>query len=189
MFTGMQFSSVKTAMEIVKAENVGKFSPLPFVSLLVNCIIWTFYGILTKDLTVLIPNANGILAGLFGVATFHKYARFVPHKLYFTGMAIVAWVFKLFRDKNSRGIGYMGCCLAIILSGSPLATLGTVVRDKSTAALPFLNSFTTWLNALLWALYGSLVSKDIMVYGPNSLGFILASLQMAMYAIYGLPPK
>ena len=58
-FLGMQGSAVKTAMTIMAEKSVGPLSPFPFVSLLTNCVIWGYYGMLKKDLTVMVPNAIG----------------------------------------------------------------------------------------------------------------------------------
>ena len=43
-FLSMQATSVKTALNIIADKSVRSLSPLPFVSLLTNCVIWTFYG-------------------------------------------------------------------------------------------------------------------------------------------------
>ena len=58
-FLGMQGSSVRTALTIMAEKSVGPLSPFPFVSLLTNCVIWSYYGMLKQDMTVLIPNAIG----------------------------------------------------------------------------------------------------------------------------------
>lgn len=189
MFTGMQLASVKTAYGIHKAKSTGDLSPLPFLSLTVNCFIWTLYGILKKDLTVLIPNAYGIVSGLIGVVAYQNYSQQIPTKLYTVATIVCATAYKLFLDKNPARIGILGCSLVAILCGSPLATLGTVLKNKSTAALPFLTSLTTWLNSLCWLSYGILVANDIMIFGPNGVGFALASIQMLMFTFFGLPPK
>jgi solute carrier family 50 protein (sugar transporter) len=184
----MQISSVKTALKIVEDKSVNKLSALPFVALLTNCIVWSLYGYLKWDFTVLIPNFTGVLAGLFGTICFHKFCSTVPAKLYTISTAVVAAAALFATRRDASSIGLIGCTLAVILSGSPLATVGTIIRDKSTAALPFLNSFTTWLNALTWLLYGSLIAHDVMIYGPNFMGFVLSSIQMLLFAIYGMPP-
>ena len=44
-----------------------------------------------------------------------------------------------------------------------------------------------WISSLLWTLYGYLKLNDPLVYIPNFLGLILASLQMILFLIYGLP--
>lgn len=43
-FLSMQATSVKTALNIIADKSTRALSPLPFVSLLTNCVIWTFYG-------------------------------------------------------------------------------------------------------------------------------------------------
>ena len=58
-FLGMQGSAVKTALTIMAEKSVGPLSPFPFVSLLTNCVIWSYYGMLKQDMTVLVPNAIG----------------------------------------------------------------------------------------------------------------------------------
>ena len=82
MFTGMQISSVRTAYGIHKARSTGNLSPLPFTSLVVNCFVWTLYGILKKDMTVLVPNANGIVLGLISAVFYQKYSPRLHAKLY-----------------------------------------------------------------------------------------------------------
>merc|ERR1711871_224847 len=140
-------------------------------------------------MTVLVPNANGIVLGLISAVFYQKYSPQLYAKLYTLAALVCAAAYKLFLNKNASQIGLIGCSLAVILSGSPLATLGTVLMEKSTAALPFMNSFSTWLNALCWVLYGTLIAHDVMIFGPNGLGLALASIQMLMFALYGFPPK
>ena len=64
---------------------------------------------------------------------------------------------------NYQLLGSLGCVLAIVLTGSPLATLRTVLKDKSTAALPFITSLAAFCNSASWSLYGLLVANDAMV--------------------------
>jgi uncharacterized protein with PQ loop repeat len=42
-------------------------------------------------------------------------------------------------------------------------TLKTVIKDKSTAALPLFTSAAGWLNSCSWSLYGFLVANDPLV--------------------------
>jgi solute carrier family 50 (sugar transporter) len=138
---------------------------------------------------VLVPNAIGIVAGLIGVGAYQKYSSGVSPALVFVATAILAASAGLAYVGNYHILGLIGCVLAVILSGSPLATVKTVIRDKSTAALPFATSLTTWLNALSWASYGCLVAHDPMIWGPNSLGLTLASVQLLLFAVFGFPTK
>jgi solute carrier family 50 protein (sugar transporter) len=163
-FLGMQGSAVKTALKILEEQSVQQLSPLPFLSLLVNCIVWSLYGLLKSDNTVLVPNAIGILAGSICVLSYERYSQINSTKLYFAGLLVVLYTIKCFFAGDFTSIGLVGCALAVLVSGSPLATIRTVIRDKSTAALPFLSSMFTWLNACSWTLYGIIVANDPMVY-------------------------
>jgi solute carrier family 50 (sugar transporter) len=180
---------VRTALKIVADKSVGSLSPLPFVSLLTNCVIWTYYGLLKSDLTVLVPNGIGILAGLICVAGYHRYVNPKPVNLYAGAAAIIAFSTTCYYLKNYQLLGLLGCALAVLVTGSPLATLRTVIKEKSTASLPLLTSASAFCNSCSWSMYGLMVANDPMIYGPNLLGLALASVQMSLYLIFGLPPK
>ena len=64
-FMGMQASQVKTALEIQQKKSVGVLNPIPFTSMLVNCLIWTLYGSLKSDNTIMVPNVTGLLVGMY----------------------------------------------------------------------------------------------------------------------------
>jgi len=188
-FLGMQGGSVLTARGILEDKSVGQLSPLPFVSLLTNCIIWSFYGLLRKDSTVLVPNAIGIVSGLGCVLAYQKHATSFPTTLYAGASLIVLVSTLLAFVGNYNLIGSIGCGLAVVVMGSPLATLKTVIQSRSTAALPFPTSFMGFCNSLSWSAYGLLVANDVMIYGPNLVGLFLSSIQMLLFAVFGLPPS
>ena len=138
-------------------------SAFPFVSLLTNCVIWTYYGLLRSDMTVLVPNALGILTGTGCILGYHKYAVQKPSSMYAVAAALIAFASVLAFQGNHKLLGSLGCILAVILTGSPLVTLQTVIKEKSTAALPLFTSTAGWLNSCSWSLYGLLVAHDPMV--------------------------
>eukprot|EP01039_Chlorochromonas_danica_P012025 gene12025-13653_t len=74
-FLMLQGSSLRTALEIWNARSVGGYAFLPFASLLTNCVIWTFYGLLKDDYTVLLPNLLGVITGLVCVGSYKRYAQ------------------------------------------------------------------------------------------------------------------
>lgn len=187
-FLGMQGSSLNTARGILADKSVGVLSPLPFVSLFTNCIIWSYYGLLKGDPTVLVPNAIGVMSGLTCVAAYQRHSKTSPTGLYAVASAIVLLATMLATQGNCNLIGSIGCGLAVVVMGSPLATLSTVIKSKSTAAMPFTTSFMGFCNSLSWSAYGLLVAKDVMIYGPNIVGLFLSSLQMLLFAMFGLPP-
>jgi hypothetical protein len=78
--------------------------------------------------------------------------------------------------------------MSVAMSGSPLVVIQTVLKEKSTASLPFWTSFVTWLNSLSWVLYGYFVAHDNLILMPNCLGLLLGSLQMALFVRFGIAP-
>ena len=76
---------------------------------------------------------------------------------------IIALALILASIDNAVLLGTLGCCLAVIVMGSPLATLRTVIRDRCTASMPFNTSLMAWCNALSWTLYGLIIANDVMV--------------------------
>jgi solute carrier family 50 protein (sugar transporter) len=150
-------------MGIVAEGSVGKLSLLPFASLLTNCIIWFCYGLLKDDFTVMIPNGLGIFSGLFCFASYVRFSKGVDATSIAVSLALILLALSLYSAGDYNTLGSIGCILAMILMGSPLSTLSTVIRDKSTKSMPFGTSFATWCNAFSWSLYGLVVAKDFMV--------------------------
>lgn len=188
-FIALQCASVLVALDVWKARSTSNLSPLPFLSQLVNCIVWGIYGLLRHDVTIFWPNFVGFWAGLFTVVIFHRYCKKKP--MFYYGVFCLPFFvcIEFARENNDFKVGVLGCTLAVIVSGAPLATIKTVIKEKSTAALPLLPSVFTWMNAFCWFLYGYLIVDDIMIYGPNSMGLLLASIQMFLYILYGFPPS
>jgi solute carrier family 50 protein (sugar transporter) len=134
-FLSLQGSSVMTAKEISKNRSSGDLSPLPFISLFTNSFIWSLYGFLKMDPTVLIPNGCGVFSSLYCILAFHKNAITKPKKLYVGSVIILVGALLLAISNKVRFIGILGCVLSVLLSASPLAVMQTVIKDKSTAVI------------------------------------------------------
>jgi len=189
-FFGMQIAGLKAIKTIKENKSVGDLSALPFVSLATNCVVWTAYGIFTKDMTVLLPNLSGLAFGLYYTSVFHKYAHYSLFKYYAVALLVVGGVGALIyyfpAEEAKQYIGYMGCTLAIILMSSPLAAMGTVLKTKSTASMPFVQSLATFMNATSWTGYGMLIAKDPVLVVPNALGLIAAIIQLSLFVRFGI---
>ena len=57
----LQLSSIDTMKQILRNKSTGSLSPMPFVSLLTNCVVWSLFGVLRSDPAVLFPNFSGVL--------------------------------------------------------------------------------------------------------------------------------
>lgn len=138
-------------------------SPIPFACLFTNGLIWLYYGLLKNDPVVYGPNITGAVIGMSCICIYESmsptsnklvYSILVGVSLLVTGLAI---------SDKLEAIGLIGCVATVLLMGAPLATLGNVIRDKSTASLPFNSSLMSFFNSLSWTMYGYLVADDVLV--------------------------
>ncbi len=156
-------ASIQTSWAIIKDKSVGSLTPLPSLSLLVNCLIWCGYGWLKRDLTVFLPNATGVLVGAWCTHVYNQFCFQILTSFYIgSGMILLVALFALITDSADL-LGTIGCVLSVVLMGSPLAALQSVCRERSTASLPFGFSAAVWCNSFCWFCYGYLVAFDPMV--------------------------
>ncbi|EGD77807.1 hypothetical protein PTSG_08897 [Salpingoeca rosetta] len=189
-FLSLQLSGSVATRQIIKEKSVGKLSILPSLSLFTNCVIWTWYGHLIGDMTVMLPNVSGAIFGAAYTAVYLKYTTQSQAKLLAGSSAIIAAVtgaaLALPTEQVVPYIGLTGDVLAVILMASPLATIRTVLAEKSTKAMPFATSLATFFNGACWSGYGFVVMGDPLIWVPNALGFLAASVQMTMFMRFGI---
>eukprot|EP00494_Astrolonche_serrata_P028029 UN28294 len=90
-FAYVMIAPVKTINEINKNKDVGVINSFPFVSFIGNCGVWSAYGILCGDPTVLIANGCGFLAGCYFTYSYQKYATIpMAHWGFAGGMNVIA---------------------------------------------------------------------------------------------------
>ena len=88
-----------------------------------------------------------------------------------------------------RSVGYLGCCVCVIMFASPLSSFARVVRARSTASLVPSVTAASLACSALWTAYGRL-EGDVFLWGPNAAGFACSLLQVALFVRYGVhrPP-
>mmetsp|Transcript_6425 Transcript_6425/g.6640 ORF Transcript_6425/g.6640 Transcript_6425/m.6640 type:complete len:212 (+) Transcript_6425:101-736(+) len=184
---GMQISAVETGVVIHAQKSVGNLSIMPFLSLFLSNTIWSLYGYLRSDLTVLMPAICGVIAGFGSTFIYNLYSPKAPRLLFATCFLVILYACYLYQNSNVHYIGYIGSITSVIVMGSPLMTLRTVITERSTAAMPFHISLSAWLNAMSKLAYGVLIADDPIIYFPNLVGLLLTSIQMSLYVRYGFP--
>merc|ERR1712013_307689 len=189
-FAFVQASGMSPIRQILKDKATGELSPFPFVSLFTNCSIWSLYGYLQTDQTILVANIAGVVAGTAYTAIFAQHTHQSMSKYYLGSGALLAtfmsspvWAPMMGTDAATV-LGTFGMSTAVVLMASPLAVVGTVIKNKSTASLPFAMSLAMTLNGLCWGSYGWFVTSDVYVWLPNVLGCGAGIAQLALFAIY-----
>merc|ERR1712154_627686 len=155
-----------------------------------GCAIWSLYGVLQQDQTIMVANMAGVMGGAAYTALFARYTHQSMMKYYAGSGALLAaflsspvWAESVGTDAVTV-LGTFGMSTAVILMASPLAVVGTVIKNKSTAALPFPVSLAMTLNGLCWGSYGWFVTDDMYVWLPNVLGCTAGLIQLSLFAIY-----
>merc|ERR1719291_65782 len=67
---------------------------------------------------------------------------------------------------------------------SPLAAIGTVIKQKSTESMPFAISLAMFFNSLSWFLYAFFVILDLFIWIPNLLGLVASIIQLLLFVIF-----
>jgi solute carrier family 50 (sugar transporter) len=79
----------------------------------------------------------------------------------------------------------MGVLLCMVMFGSPLATLKTVILTKSARSIPLPFTVASTINCFLWSVAGLFKLKDFNVYFPNLVGLTFSLVQVALKLKYG----
>eukprot|EP01038_Epipyxis_sp_PR26KG_P006774 gene6774-9278_t len=183
----LQFSAYQTGMMIVRLKSTKELSSFPFFSLLANSWIWATYGLLRYEPSIYLSCAMGIFIGAFCIGSYSSYCKHSIPIYYFIGLAITMLITTtLAVTSNTHIIGLLGCFISVVLSGSPLTVIRTVIETRNTSALPFLTSLILWLNNLSWIGYGLELTQDPFIYIPNFIGLIFSTTQIALFVKYGI---
>ncbi|KAL5671777.1 hypothetical protein ACJX0J_016083, partial [Zea mays] len=168
-------SPIKTFWRIVRSGSTEEFEPAPYVFTLLNALLWLYYGA-TKPDGLLVATVNGFGAAmeaiyvvLFIVYAANHATRVKTAKLAAAldiggfGVVFVATTFAI-NELNMRimVIGMICACLNVLMYGSPLAAMKTVITTKSVEFMPFFLSFFLFLNGGIWATY-AVLDRDIFL--------------------------
>lgn len=193
MFFFLQMSPMATVQGIKRDKTVGNMSPLPYITLGTNCVLWTAYGLLQSDPTLIAANGMGVILSSYYTSVYAKHTNSDMSQYYIGGAGFLAAAGIGYVAVPTLGIttgidflGIMGNLIAVAFFASPLAVIKTVLRDKSTTAMPFVVTVATTLNCVAWASYGLLVAHDPYVILPNIFGFGLAMVQLSLFARFGI---
>ncbi|VFQ97861.1 unnamed protein product [Cuscuta campestris] len=184
-----------TFKRVIQKRSTEEFSGIPYVMTLLNCLLSTWYGLpFISPNNILVSIINGTGAGLEAiyVLIFLIYAP-KREKAKISGLlsvvlaifAAVALVSLLALHHNARKLlcGFAAAIFSIIMYGSPLSIMRTVIKTKSVEFMPFFLSLFVFLCGTSWFIYG-LLGKDPFIAVPNGVGSLLGMVQLILYTIY-----
>lgn len=178
-------STLYTVLNILRDGSVGNLSIIPFLCLYVNSILWASYGLLRGLKPVYIPNSIAIPVSIFCLYVYQKYSP--KSVINYLTLAFFSSILTciLYNSQMVEELGTLSCVLSIALSASPLSVVRVVIKEKSTASLPFFTSLFIWVASALWTVYGLFIVQDYIIIVPNAISVVLSSVQLFLFTIYG----
>lgn len=193
--TALFLSPAITFYYVIRKGSTEEFSGIPYVAALLNCLLYTWYGLpfITSDnILVTVSNGLGAVLEIIYVCLYlayspPKYRRkifglFVAELVFFGAIALVS-VLALHHTARSLLVGIAAATLSVCMYAAPLSIMKNVVQTKSVEYMPFFLSLFVFLCSSSWFIYG-LIGQDAFVAAPNGLGTLLGAAQLVLYAIY-----
>eukprot|EP00929_Paragymnodinium_shiwhaense_P053828 TRINITY_DN26990_c0_g1_i1.p1 TRINITY_DN26990_c0_g1~~TRINITY_DN26990_c0_g1_i1.p1 ORF type:complete len:363 (+),score=15.03 TRINITY_DN26990_c0_g1_i1:121-1209(+) len=180
-----------------RERDVGHLPMLPYSAMASMSFIWVCYGGLTMNPALWVPNIVGVTVGLYYCMVYAKYCPvddnwFGSRKIHHFSLIVFVFsycilcVVRFQPDVALTYLGMAGNVFTILMFGGPLAAIGVVIEQQHTKSMPFGYSLVVTLNCCLWFFYAYFVLADWFIYFQDGLGLILASIQMCLFARYGI---
>jgi len=178
-------------------RDVGRLPLLPYSAMATQGMVWTLYGMLVCNPAIWTPNFGAMLLGMWYCREYSRYcpkgADWLPytqrhHAAGFAATALWCLAVTLLLPSASAvtTLGLTGNVMTAVMFGGPLAAIGTVVRERCTRSLPLGFTMAVNVNCNLWFFYAYFMLDDPFIYVQDGVGLILTTVQMALFARYGV---
>jgi len=187
-------SPIPTIRKVVKAKSVQEYKPDPYVATVLNCAMWSFYGmpfVSPDDILVLTINGAGLVLELAYVGIFILYSNWGLRKkiliallietIFMTVVVLITILAIPDTDGRSMLVGIVSIIFNIIMYTAPLTVMQRVIKTKSVKYMPLALSVASFSNAVIWTIY-ALLKFDPYLLVPNALGGISGAVQLILYA-------
>mmetsp|Transcript_47623 Transcript_47623/g.101197 ORF Transcript_47623/g.101197 Transcript_47623/m.101197 type:complete len:286 (+) Transcript_47623:119-976(+) len=189
--TLLYFSPMNAVRVASRDKSLSDLNPIPLAIMAVSSLCWLVYGLSIRDPYVTLSNVPGCIASFWYIISLLPLLK--GSQLQTTQNILVAlsaitinlWTYLSLTNKSivqvRSTLGLFASTLFIVLSGSPLSTIKTVLSTRNSASILASFTFAQVANTALWSAYG-LAIKDRFVFGPNvvGLGFGLVQLMLTL---------
>uniref|UniRef100_A0A803R6N2 Bidirectional sugar transporter SWEET n=1 Tax=Cannabis sativa TaxID=3483 RepID=A0A803R6N2_CANSA len=189
-------SPMPTFIQIWKRKSVEQYSAVPYLATLINCLVWTLYGlpfIHPGSILVVTINGSGLVIECTYLIIFLifsdkkkriKVVLVVLAELVFISiLTLLTLTLTHSHKKRSTIVGTICILFNIMMYAAPLAVMKLVITTKSVEFMPFFLSFASLLNGITWTTY-ALIKFDPFITIPNGLGTFFGVAQLILYATY-----
>lgn len=203
----MWYSPIPTIIKIREKRELGNINPIPFYATVMNCIGWTIYGLIQKNIFVFMSNITGILSGLFNIINcliilslptknstklskdYEYYERLFLFVIVFWFFMLLIMMFSFsYTDDNSlkniqEYIGTLCCVFTILYYFAPLSSMKEMIKKKDASEILYLPLLINTCNSLLWLFYAFFIN-DMYLLIPNLFGIVLCTIQFFLKNLY-----
>ncbi len=155
----------------------------------VNCFFWYIYGKLIESEQIKLCNMIGAISSLILICIYLIYEiRKYTYDAILNILIIIVGTLttyealtSLFNDAEI--LGKLCNCTSIIVFLSPIQLIYRVVKENIYILIPIYTAYVSFVASSCWVIYGFLF-KNIYVILPNSVGILLAIIQIIVYFKY-----
>jgi solute carrier family 50 protein (sugar transporter) len=189
--TLLYFSPMSAVRAASRDGSLGDLNPIPLALMAVASMCWLVYGLSIRNPFVTLSNLPGAVAAIWYVTAVlpllkgSQLETMQNTVVALSAITICLWTYLSLSDKPIAQVqsmlGLFASGLFIVLSGSPLSTIKTVLSTRNSGSILSSLTIAQVTNTAIWSAYG-LAIKDKFVYGPNltGLGFGLVQLVLKL---------
>ncbi|KAG4958215.1 hypothetical protein JHK82_034971 [Glycine max] len=189
-------SPVPTFVRIWKKGSVEQYSAVPYLATLMNCMVWTLYGlpmVHPHSLLVVTINGAGCVIEIIYVTLFLLYSDrtkrlrvflcLFSELIFITLLTLLTFTLIHSIKHRSAIVGTICMLFNIAMYASPLSVMKLVITTKSVEYMPFFLSLASFGNGVSWTTY-ALIPFDPFIAIPNGIGTTFSVAQLILYATY-----
>ncbi|XP_072167220.1 sugar transporter SWEET1-like isoform X1 [Diadema setosum] len=184
---GFFLSGIPVFIPIIKSGTTGNTPFLPFLLGFLNAIACLWYGILKDDFTMIVVNVVGSVLHVFYVLAYLLCAKDKAgarqQAVYGITFLLGLYVYfnHVIKDEAlvENQLGLTTCIMVLATNVSPLAELGSAIRERSSESFSAFMAVAMCVTSLAWTLYGALI-EDIYVQIPSVPGMVSGITQLAL---------
>ena len=160
--TLLYFSPMAAVLKASKDEILGDLNPTPLAIMAVSSICWLVYGLSIQDPYVTLSNVPGCIASIWYVTAVLPLLKGSQLKttqntvVTLAAITINLWTYLSLTKKPIQTIqstlGSFASVLFIVLSGSPLSTIKTVLSTRNSGSILTPLTMAQVTNTALWVI-------------------------------------
>ena len=187
--TYFYMSPVVPFLKVIKGEKYYKDAPgILLICNIMNCILWTDYGLLKDSFQLYFTCALGGSITLIWITIYFSFLSkknfflsFLINLLLFSIISAITYVF--YEILDIKITGYVALVFNILMLAAPGEKIYTVIKTGNYELIPIFSTIGTLLCAGSWLMFG-VYQRDLNLIIPNGLGLMFGFFQLFVYCYY-----